>query len=473
MKVPLPRKEWFFSIDGSMRRLLSIVALMFVVSAATAQNDNVIDEIVWLVGDEAIFKSEVEEQRIQAQMQGVRWDGDPYCLIPEELAVQKLFINQAVLDSVIVTNSEVSDQIDYTIQAVVANQYGGSIEKMEEYEGMTLKEIRARMEDNVRDHLITQKMRNKIVGNVKVSPAEVRRYIKEIPEEEIPYISTQVEVQIITREPAIPQEEIDDVKAELRDYTERIQNGSAQFSTLALLYSEDTESARHGGEIGFVGRGEVVPEFATVAFNLTDPKKVSKIVETEYGYHIIQLIEKRGDRINVRHILKKPKVPAESIEESLNTLDSIADEIRNEKFSFDEGARYLSYDKDTRNNNGLMTHLSETSGTMVSEFEMQDLPQEVARVIDRMHVGEISDPFTMVRRKDGKTVCAIVKLKSRTPGHLASVSEDFPILQEMVLARKQDEVLQKWIRERQKTTYVKIFDGWNDCEFRYPGWVVQ
>lgn len=453
-----------------MKRLLSIVVLMIMSFAAIAQNDNVIDEIVWLVGDEAIFKSEVEEQRIQSQMQGIRWDGDPYCLIPEELAVQKLFINQAVLDSVIVTNSEVSDQIEYTIQAL-ANEYG-SVEKVEEYYEMTLNDIRLRMEDNVRNQLITKKMRSNIVGNVKVSPAEVRKYMKDIPVEDIPYIPTQVEVQIITREPVIPQEEIDAVKAELRDYTERIQNGTAQFSTLALLYSEDPMSARRGGELGFVGRAEVVPEFATVAFNLTDPKKVSKIVETEYGYHIIQLIEKRGDRINVRHILRKPKVPTEAVSTALNTLDSIANEIRNEKFSFDEGARYLSYDKDTRNNNGLMTYHPENVNTSISKFEMQQLPQEVARVVDKMHVGEISDPFTMVTR-DGKVICAIVKLKSRAPGHQASVSEDFPVLQEIVLQHKQEEALQKWIHERQKTTYVKIFDGWNDCEFRYPGWVVQ
>lgn len=453
-----------------MKRLLSIAVLMIMSFAAIAQNDNVIDEIVWLVGDEAIFKSEVEEQRIQSQMQGIRWDGDPYCLIPEELAVQKLFINQAVLDSVIVTNSEVSDQIEYTIQTL-ANEHG-SVEKVEEYYEMTLNDIRLRMEDNVRNQLITQKMRRNIVGNVKVSPAEVRKYMKDIPVEDIPYIPTQVEVQIITREPVIPQEEIDAVKAELRDYTERIQNGTAQFSTLALLYSEDPMSARRGGELGFVGRAEVVPEFATVAFNLTDPKKVSKIVETEYGYHIIQLIEKRGDRINVRHILRKPKVPTEAVNTALNTLDSIANEIRNEKFSFDEGARYLSYDKDTRNNNGLMTYHPEDVNTSISKFEMQQLPQEVARVVDKMHVGEISDPFTMVTR-DGKVICAIVKLKSRTPGHQASVSEDFPVLQEIVLQHKQEEALQKWIHERQKTTYVKIFDGWNDCEFRYPGWVVQ
>lgn len=453
-----------------MKRLILVSLTVILAIVTYAQNNNVIDEIVWLVGDEAIFKSDVEQQRIQAQMQGVRWDGDPYCVIPEELAIQKLFINQAVLDSIEVSQSEVDEQIEYTVQTLI-NRYG-SPEKVEEYYEMRLSQIREHMEETVRSQIITQKMSREITGNVKVSPAEVRRYLKDVPPEDIPLVPTQVEVQIITREPVVPQDEIDAVKAELRDYTERVQSGAAQFSTLALLYSEDVTSARRGGEIGFVGRAEVVPEFAAVAFNLTDPKKVSKIVETEYGYHIIQLIEKRGDRINVRHILRKPRVPAEAIDSALVILDSIANEIRNEKFTFEEGARFLSYDKDTRNNNGLMTYHPEDENTSISKFEMQQLPPEVARAVDKMHIGEVSDPFTMVTR-DGKTVCAIVKLKSRTNGHKATVAEDFPVLQAMVLEKKRDEVLKKWIQEKQKTTYVKIFDGWNECEFHYPGWVIQ
>lgn len=387
---------------------------------AVAQNDNVIDEIVWIVGDEAIFKSEVEEQRYQSQIQGVRWEGDPYCLIPEELAIQKLFINQAVIDSIDATPSEVAEEIDYTIQALT-NQYG-SVDKLEEYANMSLKEIRSNMEDATRNNIITRKMRAKITENVSVTPAEVRRFVKDMAVDDIPFVPTQVEVQIITREPVIPQEEIDAVKAELRDYTERIQSGATTFSSLAILYSEDPGSARRGGELGFVGRAEVVPEFAAVAFNLTDPTKVSKIVESEYGYHIIQLIEKRGDRVNVRHILRKPRVPAKAVEEGIHRLDSIADDIRNGKFTFEEAAQYLSADKDTRNNKGIMMFHPENSNTSVSKFQMQDLPHEIAREIENMHVGEISDPFTMVT-SGGKTVCAIVKLKSRIAGHKASASE--------------------------------------------------
>lgn len=453
-----------------MRRFIGMLSLTFAALAALAQNDNVIDEIVWIVGDEAIFKSEVEEYRIDAQMQGVRWDGDPYCLIPEELAIQKLFINQAVIDSVEVTPSEVASEVDYRIQ-MLSNQYGGT-EKLEEYTHMKLSEYRERMGESIRNQLITNKMRKEITKNVTVTPAEVRRYVRDMPTEEIPFVPTQVEVQIITGDPQIPQDEIDAVKADLRDYTERIQSGATTFSSLAILYSEDPVSARHGGELGFVGRAEVVPEFAAVAFNLTDPTKVSKIVESEYGFHIIQLIEKRGDRINVRHILRKPQVPTSSIQSCLSRLDSIANDIRAEKFTFEDAALNLSSDKETKNNKGIMKQIPEGSNTSISKFEMQELPQEVARVVDRMHVGEISDPFTMVNAS-GKTVCAIVKLKSRTNGHKASVTEDFQTLQNMVLNQKCENEMEKWIRDKQKTTYVRIFDGWNDCEFRYPGWVIQ
>lgn len=443
-----------------------LMAVLFDNSNIQAQ-DNVIDEVAWIVGDEAIYRSEIEERRKQDQLNGYKWDGDPYCLIPEELAVNKLFLNQAKLDSIYATPSEVNMQLDARIQAL-ASQIGG-MEKMEEYFNLSMSQIREKMYESLENDIIINSVISKITGKVKVTPSEVRRYIKEMPTDDIPYVPTQVEVQIITLEPRIPQSEIDEVKAELRDYTERIQSGAVQFSTLALLYSEDEGTARRGGECGFVGRGEMVPEFSAVAFNLTDPKKVSKIVETEYGFHIIQLIERRGDRVNVRHILRKPKLPQSSIDECLLRLDSIADDIRNNKFTFDEGATYISSDKDTRNNKGLMTFRSENNRMTISKFEMQQLPQDVAKVVNNMHVGEISDPFVM-QQTNGKLVCAIVKLKSKVTGHKATIADDYQILQDIVLEEKRSEEIEKWIKEKQRITYVKINEGWNDCEFKYPGW---
>lgn len=426
--------------------------------------DNVIDEVVWVVGDEAIMKSQVEEERIRAQYEGRRFDGDPYCVIPEELALQKLFLHQAAIDSIEVTDAELMSQVDRQMNYYI-NQLG-SKEKMEEYFQKTQLQIREELRELARNNLTMQKMQRKLMENVKVTPAEVRRYFKNLPIDSIPYIPTQVEVQIITIEPNIPNEEIDRVKARLREFTERIVTGETQFSTLALLYSEDKASAVHGGELGFKGKGEYVPEFANVAFNLNDPKKVSKIVETEFGYHIIQLIEKRGDRANVRHILLKPQVAEEDLMASLSRLDSIADDIRNAKFTFEEGATHISSDKDTRMNKGLMPN--PMNGT--SKFEMQELPQEVARVVDKMNVNEVSEPFIMINSK-GKEVCAIVKLKSRIKGHKATLTEDFQAMKEVVLLKKQQEILNKWIVEKQKSTYIRINEKWRNCEFKYPGWI--
>ena len=350
----------------------------------------------------------------------------------------------------------------------MADQLGGT-EKLLEYYGLTMNQLKEKFYESIESEIIVSRVQSKIIDKVKVTPAEVRRYIANISADEIPYVPTQVEVQILTQEPVIPQEEIDIVKERLREFSERIQSGETKFSTLAMLYSEDPGSARLGGECGFKGRGEFVPEFSAVAFNLTDPTKVSKIVETEYGFHIIQLKARLGDMVNVRHILLKPKVPQESIDASLARLDSIADDIREGDFSFEDAVLYLSADKDTKNNKGLMMYHPEGENTSISKFEMQQLPQDVAKVVSTMHVSEISDPFVM-QMSNGKIVCAIVKLKTRISGHKATMVDDYQILQQMVLIDKQEKAIAEWIKEQQKTTYVKISEGWNKGGFKYPGW---
>ena len=316
----------------------------------------------------------------------------------------------------------------------------------------------------MRDRMIVERTQHALFEKIKVTPAEVRRGYSLLKEEEIPFVPTQVEVQIITQQPEIPLEEIERVKSELRGYTERINSGDAQFSTLALFYSQDPESARRGGELDFFGRGEMVPEVSAVAFNLTDPIKVSKIVETEFGFHIIQLIEKRGDRIKARHILRKPEVPTESIKSAIERLDSIVIDIRNGELTFEEAVA-LSADKNTRKNFGLMSN----EMTLSSRFELQELPQEVARTVYSMSVGEISEPFVMIDKK-GKEVCAIVKLKNRIEGHKATPTEDFQAVKDVIVSQMKAQKLEEWIREKQKTTYVRINGNWCDCEFQYPGW---
>lgn len=457
-----------------MNRLILIgihvlTALLWQPCSLYAQ-DNVIDEVVWVVGDEAILKSDVENERLNAQYEGRRFDGDPYCVIPEELAVQKLFLHQAEIDSVTVTDQEVLQGVEAQMSWLIDQI--GSKEKLEEYYNKTSTQIREMLRENIRDGKTVQEMQRKIVGDIKLTPAEVRNYFSRLPQDSIPFVPTQVEVQIITREPAIKEEEIERVKKELREFTDRINRGETTFSTLARLYSEDPGSARRGGEYGFTGRGELTPEFANVVFNLTDPKKISKVFETEYGFHIAQLIEKRGDRVSYRHILMKPRVDEGDVERELSRLDTLANDIRKGKVSFDEAAAWVSQDKDTRNNHGLLANPQ----TATSRFEMQQLAglvsQEVARTVEGMKIGEVSEPFTMTNAK-GKEVCAIVKLKNRIDGHKATISEDYQRLKEIVTAKRSEEKLQEWIVEKQRTTYVRISPEWRKCDFKYPGWVKQ
>ena len=445
-------------------KFVVLCALALMTGSAVYGQDNVIDEVVWVVGDEAILKSEVEEARMSALYEGRKFDGDPYCVIPEEIAVQKLFLHQAALDSIEVAESEVIQRVDQMTNMYIANI--GSREKMEEYFNKTSSQIREALRENAREGLKVQRMQQKLVGEIKITPAEVRRHFKDLPQDSIPYIPTQVEVQIITQQPKIPLEEIEDVKSRLREYTDRVNKGES-FSMLARLYSDDRGTAINGGEMPFTGRGYLDPAFANVAFNLQDPNKVSKIVESEYGFHIIQLMEKRGDRIKVRHILLKPHVPEEALMAGTARLDSIADDIRNGKFTFEEAASVLSQDKDTRNNHGLLPNPQ----TNTSKFEMQELPPEIAKVVDKMKVGEISEAFTMIPQKTGKEECVIVKLKSRINGHKATSSEDYQNLKEIVLEKRRDEMLDKWIREKQKHTYVRINENWKNCTFKYPGWI--
>lgn len=445
------------------RVFLYFVLVVFALAGVKAQ-DNIIDRVEWVVGDKAILRSDIEEAVKTWLTRGMKFQGDPYCVVGEELAIQQLFLHQAILDSIEVNESyimqSVDEHIDYAIQQL------GSKEKMEEYFRMNSNEIREMYYEMEYNNYMMASMKQSLVGEIKVSPALVRRYVNNLPQDSIPFIQSQVEVQIITLEPEVDPEEIDRVKGVLREYTERVNNGETSFSTLALLYSEDNGSARRGGELDFMSRAEFDPAFANVAFNLTDPNKVSKIVQSEYGYHIIQLMEKRGDKIKVRHILKKPRVSSDNIKDMMLKLDTIANDIRKDTISFELAAQLISDDKDTRNNHGLMVNKATSS----SRFQMQDLPVDVARIVDGMSVGEISSPFTM-RLPDDRIVCAIVKLKARIEGHKANLRDDYEAMRELYLAKMSERKIMDWIKEKQKTTYVRINGDNRDCEFKYPGWV--
>ncbi len=440
---------------------------MIAVASAFGQN-NIAEEVAWVVGDQPIWKSEIEEQYNNMQYEKMPINGDPYCIIPEQLAIEKLYLHQAEIDTITVPDASVMAEVDARINFYITQL--GSQEKMEQYFRKSLPEMRESMVEMVRNSYRVRSVQQELTKGVKATPSDVRRYYDALPKDSVPFIPMQVEVQILTLNPVIPRQEIEDVKARLRDFSDRVSRGESQFSALAILYSEDKESALRGGEIGFMGRGHLDPEYAAVAFNLNDPKKVSKIVESQYGYHIIQLVEKRGDRINTRHILLRPKVSDNDLINAVNRLDSLrTDMVDNKKFTFEEAVAYVSQDKDTRNNRGLM--VNQQTGT--PRFEMSQLPQEVAKVINKMEIGDISEPFVMIDPKLNREVVAIVKLSQRVPGHKANISDDYQTIKNMYEESLREKMLKDWLEKKIEDTYVRIEPGWRNCDFIHRGWIKE
>jgi peptidyl-prolyl cis-trans isomerase SurA len=451
-------------MKNSINFLLFIfISVLFPIIPIYSQT-NVIDEVLWIVGDDPILKSEIEGQLLRLKYEGNSIEGDPYCVIAEQMAIQKLFLHQAKLDSITANEGTVSSQVEQRLNYFISQI--GSKEKLEEYFGKSIVLIKEELHEQVREQMIIQQMQQKIIGDQKVSPFEVRKYFNAIPPEKIPIIPTKVEVQIITFEPKASLKEVENIKDKLRTFKERIESGDTDFSILARLYSEDIESAKLGGELGFLGRAQLVPEFAEVAFSLQDDKKVSRIVETDFGFHIIQLIERRGERVNCRHILLKPRIALAEKNVALEKLDSIATAIRAGKISFEQAALQFSQDKNTRASGGLM--VNPTDGT--SRFELKQLPTDIAKVVSRLNVNEISKPFIMTNQL-GKEVCVVAKLKYELKEHTANLNDDYQELKNYLQEQKNAETLENWITKKQKETYISVNESFQNCEFHYPNWI--
>lgn len=434
---------------------------------ALARESNVIDEVAWVVGDGPIWRSEIEEAYSQLQYENQKLQGDPYCVIPERLAIEKLYLHQADMDTVEVAESAVSAQVESRLNYFIANL--GSREKVEEYFRKSMPELRSELAETIRNMSRIRQVQESLTKDVKVTPSEVRKYYDNLPADSVPYIPLQVEVQLITVNPVIPREEIEAVKARLRGFADKVNSGESDFSTLAVLYSEDGSAVR-GGEIGFAGRATLDPAYANVAFNLNDTKRVSKIVESQYGYHIIQLIEKRGDRINTRHILLRPKVSDKDLIDALARLDSVrADIVDKKKMTFDQAVPYVSQDKDTRNNHGIM--VNENTGN--ARFEMSELPQEIAKEAAKLKVGEISKPFIMKDPKKNSDIVAMIMLTARIDGHKANLADDYQVIKDMYETAEKTKILTRWLETKINETYVKIEDGWRNCDFEHKGWIKQ
>lgn len=441
--------------------LFSLLTLFFTTNLAA--QDKVVDQIVAVVGGNIVLKSDIEKMYMDQQAQGVTSDGDMKCEILENYLIDKLLVAEAELDTLIeVTDSQVNQQMDGQIQNYVA--HFGSERAVENFFKKPIADIRSEMRLVIRDHLMSSQMRNKIVQDITVTPSEVRQFYRNLSSDEIPTIPTQYEYAQITMRPEISLEEENRVKAELREIKRRIEEGSS-FAAMAVMYSEGP-SANNGGEIGYLGRAQLDPEYAAAAFNLKGDR-ISNVVKSEFGYHIIQLIDRRADRVNTRHILMTPKVSVEAKELAINRLDSLANLIRKEELSFAQAAARFSTDKNTRNNGGLAIN----QNTLSSKFTVEELEGNISRVLSNLRIGEISDPFETVDPESRQSVYKIVKLMNKVEAHKANLQNDYQYLADMFLVQKREKALEKWIANRQAQTYIRIDATYANCNFEFDNWL--
>lgn len=419
-----------------------------------------IDQVVATVGNNVILHSDIENEYLQSQFQGNAIGFGARCGILEELMFQKLLLDQADIDSITVTDKQVESELDRRMRYFI-NQIG-SKEKLEEYFNKTILEIKEDMRDKIRDYLLIQNVQSNLTQNVKITPSEVSDFYFQIPADSLPLIGSQFEIIQIVKKPKISAAEIDAVRDKLTSIRNRVLKGE-DFATLANLYSEDPGSMKKGGDLDFVGRGEFVPEFEAAAFALK-PNEISSVIKTEHGYHIIQMIERRGENIHVRHILMTPKATSVDLAKSKKDLENIAALISMDSLTFEQAATRYS-DDPSRLNGGKMVN----PNTGDSKFTAEEVDPSLFFVIDKMKVGEHSAPM-LFNTDEGGQAYRMVLLKSRTTPHKANLKDDYPQLQNMALTVKQNGVINKWILEKTKNTFVKISNDYKSCNFKFK-WI--
>jgi peptidyl-prolyl cis-trans isomerase SurA len=425
--------------------------------------DKVVDQIVSVVGKNIILKSDIEGMFQQQQAQGITTEGDLKCEILENLLVEKLLLAEAELDTtIIVSDSQINQNLEQRIQYFISHL--GSEKEVEAYFKKSIIELKADMQDVIKNQQMTQQMQGKILDKVTVSPAEVRAHFKNLPDAEIPQIDAQIEYAQITVQPTISLEEEDRIKSTLRDLKRRIESGESSFGPMAIMYSEDG-SAKDGGVLDYAGRGSLDPAYAAAAFNLKGDK-ISNVVKSDFGYHIIQVIDRKGEQIKTRHIIMMPKVTPKAMEKAFSQIDSIADYIRKGTIKFEEAALRFSYDKNSRNNGGVVIN-PETGD---SKWKLTELDPDVSKILPQMNINEVSKPFVSLDDKQ-RQVYKIVKLISKTNAHTANLRDDYVELSNMYMASKKEKRMDEWIREKQLGTYVRIDPTYVNCNFKYKGWI--
>ncbi len=445
------------SIFKTIVLLVSILSI----NQLQAQKSEPIDKIIAVVGREIILLSEVENQVLQLQSQGYYTSGNLRCEVLEQMLFSKLMANQAKLDSVEVSDAEINDEMERRLSMYITQI--GSEKKLEEFYGKSIPEIKKEFKNVIADQLLTARLQQQVTADLKVTPKEIKEFYNSMPKDSVPMVNTKFEMEQIVIKPKVKEVEILRIQDKLRDFKNRVNKGES-FSMLAVLYSEDPGSAPKGGELGFMSRNDLVPEFSAVAFKL-DKGQVSKIVKTDYGYHIIQLIEKQGERINCRHILLKPKIDIEEKQMAQHKLDTIRNAINKKELTFKEACWKYSESEDSRLSGGIMVN-PRTGNTY---WEANHLSPKMSYAIQDLKVGGISKPFESQDKK-GNAIFEIVRLKTKKKPHKANLDEDYELFQQMALEKKQNEFMEKWISDKVKSTYLKLDDDFKDCSFKNKVW---
>lgn len=438
----------------SLFKVFTLVVLISFGVQSRAQE--VVDKVVAVVGSKIILHSDIEKQYVQYVAQGGIQTTDIRCSILDQLLLQKLMINQADIDSVTVSDAQVEGELDRRMRFYIKQI--GSEEKLEEYFHTSIRQLKSEFRDVIKEQLLVQTMQSKITKDVAASPSDARAYFESIPTDSLPYIDAEMEIAQIVRMPAISAAEKQAVRAQLEDYRKKILAGEADFAVYAALYSKDPSSAKKGGELGFFERGTMVPEFEAAAFSLK-PGEISPVIETKFGFHILQLIERRGDQINIRHILLQPTTDDNALVACVKQLDSLKIQIEAGTITFEDAAQKFSNDEETRNNGGLLIN-PETNTTKLS-------PDKIDRLlffqVDSMPLRHVSAPLIM-NTPDGKTAYRIVMLKSRTQPHKANMKDDYTKIQEVATSEKQNKALSDWVTKKIKSTYIQFNDDSINCE---------
>jgi len=444
-----------------MQRTLLTIAAVAVCACASAQEGQPLDRIIAVVGGNITLQSELETQYLQMLASGYEPDDDSRCILFEELLYGNLLLHRAKVDSLSVTESEVEDELNRRLEYFISQL--GSQEKLEAYYEKSILEIKDEFRELIKEQLLSQRMQQQITGDLKVTPSEVRAYFNEIPKDSLPYINAEVELGRIMRRPAITAEQEKAALDRAEELRLRVLDGES-FRALATLYSEDPGSAKSGGDLGFFERGMMVPEFDAVAFRLEEDS-VSEVVKTDFGYHVLQMLERRGEQINVRHILIRPKTSPEDLDLARTFLDSIHRLLDAGTLTFAEAAEQFSDDEESSMNGGMMYN-PQTGAAVFDMEQLGSIDQRLFLTVEGMKVGQVSEPVK-TQSPDGKESYNLFFLKSQTEPHIANLKDDYQRVQQAALAKKQAEEIQKWINAKAEKTYIRIDDAYRDCPFAH------